>query len=172
MIVIKIKAPIECLSEELDRFVKLVHEADQIELSKQELKRRVTQAKLLAFFYEELDGLVGVGAIKVPKPTHRDEVFRKAKSELESQSALYQIELGWIAVRIGFQNKGIGKTIASALLERVKGRKIYATTHDDNAGMIHLLQCTFAFHQSGGVYKCRQKKCLLFVKSEVSGKPQ
>jgi RimJ/RimL family protein N-acetyltransferase len=158
---IEIKARGECSTDELNKFVKLVEKGDEVDRCN--LSDRVKRAQFLAFSYDESNNLVGVGAIKQPNTTYRNSVFSKAKSNHPPNQ--YDVELGWIYIEEDFRGRGIGKTIVRELLEKIKDKKVYATTRTDNDTMKHILKY-FKFHESGEEYKSTRGKhsLVLFVR--------
>ena len=158
---IKIKTPAECLSDELARFIELVKEGEEVNRST--LRELVSLAQFLAFSYNELNTLIGVGAIKQPYTTYRDGVFKKAKSDLKFSQ--FNIELGWIYIEETSRRCGLGKMIVRELLEKIKDKKIYATTRTDNNAMKSILR-EFIFYESGKEYESTrgEHSLVLFVR--------
>ena len=159
---IKIKTPNKCSPNELNSFIQLVKKGGEVNLKT--LSNLVKKAQFLAFSYNELNILIGVGAIKNPNISYRNKVFHKAGlNHLQDQ---YKIELGWFYVEKKFRRKYIGTKIINNLLDKIKNKKIYAITRTNNKATKHLLE-NFKFHKSNEQQKLKviTNPLILFIRN-------
>lgn len=92
--------------------------------------------------------LVGVGALKHPFDSHRESVFRHARSNLSPASFAY--ELGWFHVIESFQGKHISSRMVQVLMPWAAGGSVYATSRVNNERMHHALIRHGGFVKEGG----------------------
>jgi ribosomal protein S18 acetylase RimI-like enzyme len=107
--------------------------------------------------------LAGVSAIKAPEMSYRTSIFFKAGTLLEP--SLFNHELGYVSVDNAVQGKGHGTAVSEQALASVGDDPIYATVHEDNAVMQHILEKQ-GFMREGEPYKNAKNNILrLFVKN-------
>lgn len=122
-----IKKPKDCSKEELELFKNLVLEGGQV--NPDGLEKRIRSCRLLGFYYNEKEELVGVSALKL-KPRNSVEAI-KSKAQV-TDNVIPQVELGYSVTKKEFRGQGINKTINDKLLDGIGGEKIYATTDNDS----------------------------------------
>jgi hypothetical protein len=84
--------PAECFSTELEAFVKLLEQGDQIHIEPNILAKNINNAELLAFYVHN-EQVVGIGAVKNPQASYRRKVFERAGApELKYD---FKYELGY-----------------------------------------------------------------------------
>lgn len=128
----EIKKPIDCSQEELELFQSLVLLGGQVDPNG--LKERIANCKLLGFYYNDKNELIGISAIKFK--SSNSVKATKAKAEI-SDNLNPQLELGYSVTKKEFRGQGVNRAINDKLLEAIKGEKVYATT--DNDTMRHYL---------------------------------
>src|SRR5436309_15958173 len=96
MLTSSIFSPSDCAAEALADFEKLVVEGGAVD--PQGLTQRIRNAFRLLFLRTSDGQLVGVGALKHPRPSYRNRVFANAQATIASDE--YRVELGWV-VEIG-----------------------------------------------------------------------
>lgn len=155
---ITLKRPGDCSEEELSRFRAVVAAAGEV--SEAGLQPLIGRAEALAFL-ESHGEIIGVGALKRPRSIYRAKVFQKANAP--SKASDFDLELGWVVVDEAHRGRGHSRSIAEGLLERSRGRRIYATSVSTNEPMHKTLaQCGFA--QEGAAWPSHERSLLLFVK--------
>jgi GNAT superfamily N-acetyltransferase len=77
--------------------------------------------------------LVGVGALKHPRPAYRNRVFANAQATAASDE--YRVELGWVVVAKTHQGQGLSTRIVGELLPFAKNENVFATTRADQRVM-------------------------------------
>lgn len=110
--------------------------------------------------------LLGVGGIKRPYDTHRNQVFRKAVSKKKPSD--YRFELGWIYVEEDARGHHLSSRIVSELMARVPTEKIYSTSGTDNSKM-HTSLKRHGFNICGRPYPSDQgdHEILLFLRGDA-----
>ena len=106
-----LKKPSECLPNDLDSFETLVKEGGEVQTAG--LRNRIRKAKWLIFLVEANTILVGIAALKKPKKTYKNGIFKKAKSSVNPDEFMY--EAGWVFVKTEFR----GRRYSQLLLETV-----------------------------------------------------
>src|SRR2546426_10917931 len=94
MLTSSIFSPSDCTAEALADFEKLVVEGGTVD--PQGLTQRIRNALRLLFLRTSDGRLVGVGALKHPRPSYRNRVFANAQATTASDE--YRVELGWVVV--------------------------------------------------------------------------
>src|SRR5438876_9949514 len=94
MLTSSIFSPSDCAAEALADFEKLVVEGGTVD--PQGLTQRIRNALRLLFLRTSDGQLVGVGALKHPRPSYRNRVFANAQATTASYE--YRVELGWVVV--------------------------------------------------------------------------
>jgi predicted GNAT family N-acyltransferase len=115
----------------LAEFEKLVVEGGAVD--PKGLAQRIRNASLLLFLRASDGGLVGVGALKNPKPGYRNRVFAAAQATVSADH--YPVELGWVVVAKSLQGRGLSTRIVGELLSFAKNENIFATTRADQRVM-------------------------------------
>lgn len=141
------KLPDECTEEELAKFVEMVKKGDEVDPDG--VEDRVKEALVLIYCYEN-ESLVGIGALKSPRTSYRNKVFRKASSpELREQ---YKLELGWIFIEENKRGQGLSSAIVKEALRNAKGNGVFATTRCQNIPM-RRTNLSMGFKISGKPFK-------------------
>jgi len=131
MLTSSIFSPSDCTGEALADFEKLVLEGGAV--NPQGLTQRIRNAFRLLFLRTSDGRLVGVGALKRPRPSYRNRVFANAQATAASDE--YRVELGWVVVAKTHQGQGLSTRIVGELLSFAKDENIFATTRADQRVM-------------------------------------
>jgi len=131
MLTSSIFSPSDCTAQALADFEKLVIEGGAVD--PQGLTQRIRNAFRLLFLRTSDGQLVGVGALKHPRPGYRDRVFANAQATTASDQ--YRVELGWVVVAKTHQGQGLSTRIVGELLTFAKNENVYATTRVDERVM-------------------------------------
>jgi predicted GNAT family N-acyltransferase len=118
--------PAECFSTELEAFVKLLEQGDQIHIEPNILAKNINNAELLAFYVHN-EQVVGIGAVKNPQASYRRKVFERAGApELKYD---FKYELGYFVTKPEYHGQGICKAILTELLKHMPDdTTFFATT--------------------------------------------
>src|SRR6266478_2647911 len=103
MLTSSIFSPSDCTAEALADFEKLVLEGGAVD--PQGLTQRIRNAFRLLFLRTSDGQLVGVGALKHPRPGYRNRVFANAQATTASDE--YRAELGCLVVAKAHQGGGL-----------------------------------------------------------------
>ena len=131
MLTSSIFLPSDCTAQALTDFEKLVIEGAAVD--PQGLTQRICNAFRLLFLRTLEGQLVGVGALKHPRPGYRDRVFANAQTTAASDQ--YRVELGWVVVAKTHQGQGLSTRIVGELLTFAKNENVFATTRADERVM-------------------------------------
>jgi len=131
MLTSSIFSPSDCTAEALADLEKLVLEGGAVD--PQGLTRRIRNAFRLLFLRTSDGQLVGVGALKHPRPGYRNRVFANAQATAAPDE--YRVELGWVVVAKTLQGGGLSTRIVGELLSFAKNENIFATTRADERVM-------------------------------------
>jgi predicted GNAT family N-acyltransferase len=131
MLTSSVFAPSDCTAQALTDFEKLIIEGGAV--NPQGLAQRIRNASRLLFL-RALDGqLLGVGALKQPRPKYRNKVFADARATVPADE--YPVELGWVVVAKSHQGQRLSTRIVGELLPFAKNENIFATTRVDQRVM-------------------------------------
>ena len=119
--------PSDCAPHALTDFEKLVIEGGAV--NPEGLGKRIRKASRLLFLRTSDDQLVGVGALKHPRPEYRNRVFADARATVSAEE--YPVELGWVVVAKSYQGRRLSTRIVGELLPFAKNENIFATTRAD-----------------------------------------
>src|SRR5206468_7757877 len=97
------------------------------------LTQRILNAFRLLLLRASDSQLVGVGALKHPRPSYRNRVFANAQATTASDE--YRVELGWVVVAKAHQGQGLSTRIVGELLPFAKDENVFATTRADERVM-------------------------------------
>ena len=156
----ELKIPSACSQHEFQGFERLVRLG--FRGSDAGLPRRIRRAHLLAFCYEPCRELVGIGGLKVPELRYRERIFQRAG--VAERAPYYSLELGWVFVSHRHRGTGIGSSVCDALLARVPGEPVFATTRPDNAAMARILKGR-RFTRAGSPFPRRSERLTLYLRS-------
>jgi GNAT superfamily N-acetyltransferase len=131
MLTSSIFSPSDCTEQSLADFEKLVIEGGAVD--PQGLTQRIHNAFRLLFLRTSEGQLVGVGALKHPRPGYRDRVFANAQATAASDQ--YRVELGWVVVAKTHQGQGLSTRIVGELLTFATNENVFATTRADERVM-------------------------------------
>jgi predicted GNAT family N-acyltransferase len=126
-----ILAPWDCTAQQLADFEKLVIEGGAV--NPRGLTQRIRNASRLLFLRAPDGQLLGVGALKHPRPGYREKVFADARATVPADQ--YPIELGWIVVAKSHQGQRLSTRIVGELLALAKNENVFATTRADQRVM-------------------------------------
>jgi predicted GNAT family N-acyltransferase len=124
MVTLSILSPSDCNPQTLADFERLVVEAGTVD--PKGLTQRIRDASQLLFLRESNGQLVGVGALKHPRPSYRSKVFAKARATKHADD--YRVELGWVAVAKSRQGRGLSRRIIGTLISLAENENLFATT--------------------------------------------
>lgn len=148
MAAVIVKKPSDCSAEELAAFKQLVLAGGEV--GKVGLEVLIKAAICLVFHYTENQELAGIGALKAPRNSYKDKVFKRAKSS--ENAADFPYELGWLFVVEKFRGQGLSRELAEAALKLAGGKGVYATTRVDNCPMCRT-NTRLEFKRSGEPYR-------------------
>lgn len=154
-----LRTPSECSRRELAAFERLVRVG--FGGSDESLPTRMLGAACLAFRYEEGENLVAIAGLKQPTLELRSELFAKARCDLDP--AEWRLELGWVFVSLTRRGARIATDLCGSLLDRVKGKPVFATTRPANVPMIRILE-SFGFKRAGKPFLRRREELTLFFR--------
>jgi GNAT superfamily N-acetyltransferase len=131
MLTSSIFSPSACTAQALAEFEKLVIEGGAVD--REGLTQRIRNAFRLLFLRTSDGQLVGVGALKHPRPAYRNRVFADARATIPSDG--YRVELGWVVVAKSHQGQRLSTRIVAELIALAKNENIFATTRVDKRAM-------------------------------------
>jgi GNAT superfamily N-acetyltransferase len=131
MLTSSILVPLDCTAQALAEFEKLVVEGGAV--NPQGLEQRIRNASRLLFLRASDGQLLGVGALKHPRPTYRNRVFADARATVPADG--YPVELGWVVVAKSHQGLRLSTRIVGELLPFAKKENVFATTRADQRVM-------------------------------------
>ena len=131
MLTSSILSPSDCTAQALRDFEKLVVEGGAI--GPQGLTQRIRNAFRLLFLRTSVGQVVGVGALKHPRPAYRNKVFANARATVPPDE--YRVELGWVVVAESHRGRGLSTRIVGELLTFAKNENVFATTRADERVM-------------------------------------
>ena len=139
MLTSSIFLPSDCTVQALADFEKLVVEGGAV--SPEGLAQRIRNASRLLFLRAPDDQLIGVGALKHPRPEYRNKVFTDARATVPADE--YPVELGWVVVAKSYQGRRLSTRIVGELLAFAKNENIFATTRTDERVLSFAFDCGF-----------------------------
>ncbi|PWT78729.1 MAG: hypothetical protein C5B58_14840 [Acidobacteria bacterium] len=131
MLTSSVFAPSDCTAQALVDFEKLVIEGGAV--NPRGLTQRIRSASRLLFLRAPDGQLLGVGALKHPRPGYRHKVFADAGATVPSDE--YPVELGWVVVAKSHQGQRLSTRIVGELLPFAKDENVFATTRADQRVM-------------------------------------
>jgi predicted GNAT family N-acyltransferase len=131
MLTSSIFSPSDCTAQQLADFEKLVIEGGAV--NPQGLAQRIRNASRLLFLRAPDGQLLGVGALKHPRPSYRNKVFADAQATVPADE--YPVELGWVVVAESHQGQRLSTRIVGELLALAKNENVFATTRADQRVM-------------------------------------
>jgi GNAT superfamily N-acetyltransferase len=142
-----LKRPPSCDPAELAAFETLVRESGEV--AERGLPVRIRAAACLAFYYAPQGDLAAIAALKVPRKSYRDRVFRAARTRRRPDA--YPLELGWFFVRPAHRGRRMSQRLAAPLLEQERDRAVFATARIGNSAMLKVLS-SLGFERTGTPY--------------------
>lgn len=143
----RLDPPDACSAAQLQAFEHMVRKG--FEGSDAGLRRRIHDARWLAFHRITPATLAAIAALKAPAPRYRNDIFARADAGIDPHA--FELELGWVFVIPEQRRRGIAAALCRTLLAREPGRAVFATTRPDNAAMIGILS-TLGFVRVGKPY--------------------
>ena len=131
MVTSSILSPSDCTEQALADFEKLIIGGGAVD--PQGLTQRICNASRLLFLRDSNGQLVGIGALKHPRPHYRSKVFAKARATVASDR--YPVELGWVVVAKSHQGRGLSGRIIGELIALAQNENVFATTRADERAM-------------------------------------
>jgi len=141
-----IKTPDNCNELEKENFCQLTIDGGQV--GPRYVLENIERAKYLAFHYEK--ELVGIAAIKKPRVSYKEKVFRNVGKKGEDKD--YEYEFGYAVTKNGYEGRGICSSLTQVLVKLVNNLNIFATTDLDQEKMEHILRKN-GFNKYGRSYK-------------------
>ncbi|MBO0695133.1 MAG: N-acetyltransferase [Verrucomicrobia bacterium] len=138
--------PSDCTEQALADFEKLVVEGGAV--NPQGLTQRIYNASHLLFLRASDGQLVGIGALKHPRPSYRHKVFADAQATVPAEA--YPVELGWVVVAKPYHGQRLSTRIVGELLPFAETENIFATTRVDERVMS--LASDYGFKRHGRPY--------------------
>jgi hypothetical protein len=132
--IVVVKPPSLCTEAELNAFVDCAAEGGEVDRANLETGARRAKALL---WIAEGSALVGVSALKLPRDSYRRRVFTDTNSGLDWRP--FKLELGYLFVVPGKQDKGYGRTLLDETLALAGSDAVFATTRVDNEKMHNAL---------------------------------
>jgi len=131
MLTSSIFLPADCTAQALADFENLVIEGGAV--NPQAQTQRIRNASRLLFLRAPDGRLLGVGALKHPRPAYRKKVFADARATVPADE--YPVELGWVVVAKSHQGQQLSTRIVGELLTLAQDENIFATTRADQRVM-------------------------------------
>ena len=122
-----IKRPRDCSKDEQLSFKHLVVEGGQVK--PEGLDRKISECKFLGFCYVGNE-LASIAAIKTKDESYFNGLCEKASAELPDKSPT--LELGYCFTNHHHRGKKYNSRVNDALLEKIKGHEVFATTAHDS----------------------------------------
>src|SRR5262249_17041422 len=119
-----------CTEAEIEGFIDCAAQGDEVDRGDIETGARRARALL---WIAEGSALAGVAALKIPRDSYRRRVFSDTKSGLDWR--LFGLELGYLFVVPGKQDRGYGRALLDETVSLANGRAVFATTRIDNNKM-------------------------------------
>ena len=139
MLTSSVFSPSDCTAQALADFEKLVIEGGAV--NPQGLTQRIRNASCLLFLRASDGQLLGVGALKHPRPSYRNKVFADARATVPADE--YPVELGWVVVAKSHQGQRLSTRIVGELLAFANDENIFATTRADERVLSFAFDCGF-----------------------------
>jgi predicted GNAT family N-acyltransferase len=149
MLTSSIFSPSDCAPQALAEFEKLVIEGGAVD--PQGLAQRIREASRLLFLRTSCGRLVGVAALKQPRPGYRHKVFTAAQATVSPDR--YPVELGWVVVTNSHHGRRLSIRIVGELLTFAKNENIFATTRADER--VITFASEYGFKMNGKPYRSR-----------------
>ena len=140
------RSPDELSERELDDFIALVLQGDEV--TPANLEERVRKAERLILL-SAAGCLSGIGALKKPNASYRRRVVSRSGTSLPVSE--YPFELGWIFVSPSHRGKGLAGRIVEAAVSVANGVGVFATSRSENTAIHKVLQRHGFFH-TGKIY--------------------
>jgi GNAT superfamily N-acetyltransferase len=131
MLTSSILSPSDCTAQALADFETLVVEGGAVD--PEGLTERIRNAYRLLFLRAPDGQLVGVGALKRPRPGYRNRVFTEARATIAPEE--YRVELGWVVVAKSQQGRRLWTRIVGELIAAAKNENVFATARADKRAM-------------------------------------
>lgn len=154
-----IKTPSSCSEKECKDFRRLAVKSGEVQVKR--LSDLIQNAKALAFLC--IDGKnVGIAGLKVPRSSHRSDVFNNAKSKHAPEDFPY--ELGWVYIEQDHRKQGHSFPLVEKVLAHAEGSNVYATSRKTQT-IMHRTLCKCRFVIEGDPWRSspRDDELLLFI---------
>lgn len=136
---------------EHDAFIDLVLAGGEV--TENTLRGNVPVARCLTYLRDG-ESLLGVAALKVPRPDYRQSILRKSGIAIPPENFPY--ELGYIFVVPEVRGNGHCGRLVEAALREAGARGLFATARSDNAAM-HATLGRYGFARAGAPYPGRNE---------------
>lgn len=111
-------------------FKELLLSGGQINIAENVLDKNIKNAEALAFYRNDDDVLVGIGAVKNPQESYIRKVFNFA--DVADKRELYQLEVGYFVTEPEYTGRGICSSLLNYLIEYMgTGANYFATTKSE-----------------------------------------
>lgn len=159
MLQVHVRTPAEASEQEQAAFLRMVPEGGA--MTEAAVRAGLPLAEALVICAE--DGqILGVAALKVPKPGYRAGLGAAAKSGFALPEAEFPRELGYLAVDVPWRGRGIGTALCAEVIRLAGGRGLFATTGDDI--MRHKILPGLGFADAGTGWQGRLEPVHLMVR--------
>lgn len=158
------RRPAECTPAEIDVFSRLLCRA--FGAGTGDRARRIARARCLVFLREG-EELLGIAALKAPRPSHRRGVFVKAGVPLSGPAPPH--ELGWVVVEERQRGRRLSRLLVESALQAAGQAEVFATSHTENLAM-HATLRRCGFTAVGDPYFSRrhERRLVLFVRARAA----
>lgn len=146
------KQPHECTAREIDQFVALAAQGNEVDEA--DIRRGTLRAKYL-LWNEKGEGFIAVAALKNPNPGYRLRVFQKASATLDISN--FPFEFGYAHTDKLHQKRGHGGQLLQKAIFLAEKQGVYATARAENDG-IHRLLIRAGFRRTGSNYPSERKE--------------
>lgn len=159
---LRILAPGECSAEDLQSFAGMVRQGAQV--ASAGLEDRIASAAWLGFAWLD-EKLVGVAALKNPRPNYRSKVFSAA--QVACLAHRFPLEFGWVVIVPEYQGLGIAKALLCKLLAKNTVGGAFATASADNQRIQRILRNS-SFEVLGKPFPSPRKETVIYLWGHVN----
>lgn len=142
---IRVRASEQASQQEKESFIRLVRSREAVE--EQHVRSGIERPGVKLVFAYLDDDLAGVAALKVPLNTYRSGLGSNAKSGYALPHSIFPNELGYVAVAMAHEGRGLGKELVHNVVGLSGGKGLFATT--SNAAMLEGVLPKFGFQRVG-----------------------
>jgi GNAT superfamily N-acetyltransferase len=156
------RKPKDATKIECETMVRLVVEGGAV--TEERVRDGIPRAEALVFCATGAT-VVGVAALKVPKPDYRTGLAGPGKAGVPLEEGRYPLELGYVAVDLEWRRRCIGPFLCSQVVFLAGDRGLFATTGND-AMRAHVLP-KLAFVDHGKSWQGKNEPLYLMVRAPL-----